>query len=61
MTDKDTSLEDNQVLTETVFNEKIVIHPDIGEIKLTAPTLKIQRNIDAAIRKKRKELLNSLL
>lgn len=59
MTDKDTSLEDNQVLTETVFNEKIVTHPDIGEIKLTAPTLKIQRNIDAATRKKRKELLNS--
>jgi hypothetical protein len=47
---------DLQILQETVFNEKIVIHPKLGKIKLRMPTLEVQRKIDAVGRNKKKYL-----
>jgi len=52
-------LELQEVLEETVFNERIVKHHKLGEIKLRHPTLAVQRKIDSAVRAKRKQLLTA--
>ena len=57
MTDQtEVSKGDPQVLTETVFNERLVTHPKLGQIRLRLPNLEIQRKIDAVGRAKKKFL-----
>jgi hypothetical protein len=56
-TDYNKEAESQQILQETVFNEKIVEHPKLGRIRLRMPTLATQRKIESAIRGKRKYLL----
>jgi len=57
MTDQnEVSKGDAQILVETVFNEKIVTHPKLGQIRLRLPNLEIQRKIDAVGRNKKKFL-----
>ncbi|MBU8920981.1 MAG: hypothetical protein KOO63_03890 [Bacteroidales bacterium] len=51
--------EDSQILEETVLNERLVTHPQWGEVRLSMPTLKTQRKIDAISRSRKKMLLNS--
>lgn len=48
--------EDQEILTETVTNEKIVEHPTKGKIRFRTPTLELQRKIDAVARGKKKLL-----
>jgi hypothetical protein len=62
MTDDTTQvLEDQQILQETVANERIVTHPRLGTLRFTVPTLATQRKIDEAVRAKRKQLLNTTI
>jgi len=57
MTDQDeVSRGDAQILEETVFNERLVTHPKLGQIRLRLPNLEIQRKIDAVGRAKKKFL-----
>lgn len=55
----DTHMENQQILQETVFNERIVEHPTLGRIKLRVPNLAIQRKVDAVVRNRRKALLSA--
>lgn len=62
MMDENTQLlEDQQILQETVANERIVTHPHLGKLRFTVPTLAVQRKIDEAVRAKRKQLLNTYI
>jgi len=54
-------LEDQQILQETIANERIVTHPYLGDLRFTVPTLAIQRKIDQAVRGKRKQLLSTYI
>ena len=56
MADDEKNTGDQQVLIETIFNERIVTHPKLGPIRLRLPTLEIQRKIDAVGRAKKKFL-----
>jgi len=47
---------DQQILVETIFNERLVTHPKLGQIRLRLPNLEIQRKIDAVGRAKKKFL-----
>lgn len=57
MTENTKELESQQILEETVFNERIVTHSKLGEIRLSMPTLAVQRKIETAVRGRRKYLL----
>jgi hypothetical protein len=48
--------EEDEILSEIATNERIVTHTEYGTVRLVIPTLKTQKLIDAAARKKRKEL-----
>jgi hypothetical protein len=56
----DNKAEDTQILQETAANERVVNHPQFGEVTLVIPTLSLQRQIDAATRAKKKALLNAV-
>lgn len=56
MTEDEKNTGDSQILEETIFNERLVNHPKLGQIRLRFPTLEIQRKIDAVGRAKKKFL-----
>lgn len=60
MTDNIRIQEDEQILDETITNERIVEHPTKGKIRFKLPTLELQRKIDALGRSKKKILRDTI-
>lgn len=60
MTDNIRASEDQQILTETVTNERIVDHPTRGKVRFRMPTLEVQRKIDTLSRTKKKILRDTI-
>ncbi len=50
-------MEDEQILTEVVLNERIVVHSVLGDVRFTMPTLEKQQKIDRIVRGKKKLLM----
>ncbi len=54
-------MEDEQILTEVVLNERIVKHSELGDIRFTMPTLEKQQKIDRIVRGKKKILMRETI